>query len=370
MAKFTEIFPFYHPISIARMYGFPLTQTGKDQSIAIISLGGQLNLDDLKKDFSTLRVPYPDIQVVNVDEIPDKQNSKYPVETHLDVEVIGSICSDATITIYRGNNSNGFAPAVKRAIDDDNDVISISWGNTEDHGDKKSEMERVLRQAAHKRITVCVATGDGGSSNYRNQQTGAAIPAPDGHAHVQYPASSPWVLACGGTELVTMNHKHYEAVWNNSSIGGGAGGGGVSNVFPRPAYQLQAGIDIKSINDGKSMRVVPDVAGLAADGDWVIAEGGKSTPIGGTSAVAPLWASLIALVNEQRAAAGKVRLGFINKRLYELGAKGLMSDVLLGNNRSGPHYPGYDATPGFDACTGWGTPTAELAKALFELDDK
>jgi len=360
------------PVQLAHFYDFPLKYTGKGQSIAIISLGGQLNMDELKQDFHALRVAYPSIGVVDVDpeNISARQNGMGTGETHLDVEVIGCICPDATITIYRGSNPRGFTTAIARAIEDDCSVISISWGGPEQPGAAQGPMEQVLQQAVDKGITVCAAAGDGGSSDHRNDR-GAAAPAADDRAHVDYPASSPLVLACGGTELLTENGLYGEAVWNNSSRGGGAGGGGVSEVFARPDYQTSAGIDIRSANTGEPGRVVPDVAGLAAGGDWKIYESRKNELIGGTSAVAPLWASLIALVNERRAAAKKARLGFINERLYQLAAQGggLLRDVRMGNNRSAEGYPGYDAVEGFDACTGWGTPVgSKLAEALFNLD--
>lgn len=158
-------------------------------------------------------------------------------------------------------------------------------------------------------------------------------------------------------------------VWNNTERKSGAAGGGISVLFERPAWQTDAGVDICCANTGKQGRVTPDVAGLAAGGDWMIFDDFRPEITGGSSAVAPLWAAFIALVNEARAASGKPRLGFVNERLYALAAKGgLFNDIVLGSNRPTPDYPGYDAQPGFDACTGWGTPIGgKLFAALVEV---
>ncbi|PHS05742.1 MAG: peptidase S53 [Kordia sp.] len=361
-----ETYPGLLPMQIAKHYGFPLQYTGKEQSIAIISLGGEINMDELKKDFQAMRVPMPDIKVVLVEpeSITTEQNQMPSGETHLDVEVIGSICPEAKITIYRGPNPSGLAAAVKKAVADKNSVISISWGASEISSDHNSEMESVLENAIKEGVTVCVSAGDGGSSDSRN------VADADGKAHVGYPASSHHVLACGGTELLMKNGERSEVVWNNSNIGRGATGGGVSQLFGLPSWQSSAGIKIPSINTGKIGRVIPDVAGLAAGGDWKIYQSDKAVLIGGTSAVAPLWASLIALINEARAESGKSQLGFVNERLYDLAANGdLFTDITIGNNKSAPNYPGYDATSGFDACSGWGTPIgSKLFEALTKLE--
>lgn len=363
-----EYFSGWLPLQVAKHYDFPLQYTGKGQSVAIISLGGEINSDELKKDFMAMRVPPPDIKVVlvNPNSITPQQNKQPSGETHLDVEVIGSICPDADITIYRGPNPLGLASTVKKAVDDNNSVISISWGGSETLFDVDSEMETVLLSAQNKGITVCAAAGDGGSANVLSLNSNAL--ANDTKAHVSYPASSQYVLACGGTELLLENEKKTEVVWNNTSSKRGATGGGVSALFNLPAWQTIAA-DIVSANNGKTGRVIPDVAGIAAGGDWKIYQSNKEEMIGGTSAVAPLWASLIVLINEARSHAGKSPLGFINERLYDLARKGdLFNDISHGNNRSAPNHPGYQAKTGFDACSGWGTPIgSRLLEALANL---
>jgi len=365
-----EQFPGWLPAQIAKHYGFPLSEyTGKGQSIAIISLGGKINMDELATDFKAMRISMPNISVKSQPGISQRQDGMATGETHLDVEVIGALCPDADITIYRGVNPTGFASAIQHAVDDRCNVISISWGGPEQA--KAPDMEAALQNAREQGITVTVASGDSGSSDERDSN-GVPIPAPGNVAQVDYPASNPNVLACGGTELVLQNGQHTEWVWNNTNTSrkGGAGGGGVSRLFGVPDYQANAGIKIPSVNDGSTGRVVPDVAGLAAAGDWNIFESDQGELIGGTSAVAPLWASLIALINEGRAQQGKAALGFVNDKLYALAAQGgLFNDVVNGNNSIAENYPGYEATAGFDACSGWGTPIgAKIVKALLAAD--
>jgi len=367
-----QLFPGWLPMQVARHYGFPLAELdGEGQSIAIISLGGKLNKAELRKDFAAMRMPMPMLRLKDIDarNIPEEQNNGPTDETHLDLEVVGCICPRANITIYRAANDGGpaFATAVETAVNENNTVISISWGRAEQPGDEDSAMEKVLRRASRLGVTVCVSAGDGGSSAFRNGLH--AIPAPDRRAHVEYPASSPYVLACGGTQLMLAKGVHHEDVWNMSAAKSSVTGGGVSELFAPPAWQRKHAIDIKSVNSGKRGRVVPDVAALAAGGDWSIFESASSVVGGGTSAVAPLWASLITLANQKRRARGKGPLGYVNRQLYALAARGgLFNHVSSGHNKPTSRYPGYHALEGFNACAGWGTPRADkLIDALARL---
>ena len=366
-----ETFPAWSPLQVAAHYGFPTDQySGKGQTIGVISLGGTVDMDVLKDEFESLGVTMP--KVTQKDVVPPaidpEQEKMGSGEVQMDVQVVGSLCPDAEITIYRGSaDVAGFAAAVLKAVDEEQSVISISWGSSESSLAECAPMETALKAAYEKGLTVCASSGDWGSSNERNN-TGVAGAAPDGKAHLEYPASSPFVLACGGTELVTVDGKQVEVVWNNVERKSGAAGGGVSVLFELPEWQKKAGIDIPCANTGKRGRVIPDVAGLAAGGDWMIFNDFRPEVTGGSSAVAPLWAGFIALVNEARQAKGKPRLGFVNERLYMLAAKGgLFNDVRHGTNCPSRGYPGYHACEGFDACTGWGTPVgARLFPALVE----
>ena len=185
-------------------------------------------------------------------------------------------------------------------------------------------------------MTVCTASGDQGSSD--NEQ--------DGKVHVDFPSSSPYALACGGTRLTLKNGKiDSETVWHD--LRSSASGGGVSEIFPLPSYQKAAKVPV-SINSGFKGRGVPDVA---ADADpetgYRVLVDGQDVVIGGTSAVAPLMAALVALINQQK---GK-SVGFIHPQLYK---NPLCRDITKGNNITTATNKGYSAGPGWDACTGWG----------------
>jgi kumamolisin len=187
--------------------------------------------------------------------------------------------------------------------------------------------------------------------------------------HCIYPGSSPQVLCCGGTRFVEARGFRREVVWNDTATRGLATGGGVSDQFARPDWQ--ADLAIASANaQAITGRILPDVAAVAALRDWTFFDAGGTRDLqGGTSAVAPFYAALVALAGQQRRAAGKAPLGFLNDRLYALAAAGgLFNDITEGHNRVLPDGKGYRAQPGFDACTGWGTPRiAELLAALAGL---
>jgi len=210
-----------------------------------------------------------------------------------------------------------------------------------------NEFNTLLEDAATLGITVCIASGDNGSTDGLT----------DGLQHVDFPASSPYALACGGTKLTTASGNYAkEEVWNESAIQEGSTGGGVSDFFPKPAYQANANIPV-SVNPGNPVgRGVPDVAG---DADpvtgYVVYVDGQASVIGGTSAVAPLWAGLTARIN---GSLGK-RVGDLTSLVYTQIATnaGTFHDITSGGNGA------YSARPGWDACTGWGTPvgTAILA---------
>jgi len=220
-----------------------------------------------------------------------------------------------------------------------------------------------------------VASGDDGSDD------GAG----DGLAHVDFPASSPFVLVVGGTDLRVKPGTNTERVWKDGDgrrpvIGGtgGSTGGGVSSHFPRPDFQAQIGI--APVNPGAlSGRVVPDVAAHAQTD-------GKHTGYfqvtdhnvfldGGTSAAAPLWAALIGLLNAelQSRKGADARVGYLTPVLYQAGANGkpvgsgACRDITVGDNISAA-IGGYRAGPGYDAVTGWGSPIgSKLLEALLAI---
>ena len=342
----------YTPVQVAQLYGFPTT-SAKGQTIGIIELGGGYKTADITAYFKTLGVAAPTVTAVLVDKAknsPTNANSA-DGEVLLDIEVCGATAPGAALAVYFAPNTDqGFVDAITTAVHDKTNkpgVISISWGGPESTWTAQAitAMDNACQAAAALGVTITVAAGDDGSTD---GVTGTAN-------HVDFPASSPHVLACGGTKLVGSGSTiSSEVVWNELAAKEGATGGGVSAVFALPSWQSAAGVPKPTGSSGG--RGVPDVSGDAdpATG-YTVRVDGQTLVFGGTSAVAPLWAGLITLAN----AANKVNAGFINPTLYASKAKGSVRDITSGNNG------GFSAGPGWDACTGLGSPNgAGLVKAL------
>ncbi len=334
----------FTPIQIAQLYDFPSKYDGTGECIAIIELGGGYKKADLKTYFKNLGLTMPAVSSVSVDHgtnTPTGSQDGPDGEVMLDIEVAGAVAPKAKIVVYfTPNTSQGFLDAITHAVHDNvhkPSVISISWGGPESTwtGQAFQQFDQAFQAAAALGVTICVAAGDNGSSD------GAG----DGQAHVDFPASSPNVLACGGTRLNASGTTiSSEVVWNEPDMG--STGGGVSDEFPLPNYQESAGVPPSANSSQQVGRGVPDVA---ADADpatgYVVRVDGQDTVIGGTSAVAPLWAGLIARLNQ---GLGKP-VGFVNPTLYGLAPQsGAFRDITSGNNGA------YAAGPGWDACTGLG----------------
>ena len=342
----------FTPLQVAELYAFPPNTSGTGQTIALIELGGGYAASDLSAYFAGLGVAAPNVVAVGVDgatNAPTGDANSADGEVQLDIEVAGAIAPGATIVVYFAPNTDqGFLDAITTAIHDTTyrpDIISISWGSAESVWTQQAltNFDAAFADAALAGITVCCAAGDNGSAD------GVS----DGQAHVDFPASSPHVLACGGTSLRAAGTAiAAETVWNDGT--GGATGGGISAVFPVPPWQANAAIPPSVNPGGRAGRGVPDVAGDAdpATGYRVRIDG-TDTVVGGTSAVAPLWAALVARLNQL----ANKPLGFVNPLLYA--RTGALRDVTSGSNGA------YDAGPGWDACTGLGTPSgAELAQQI------
>ncbi|MGD0636543.1 MAG: alkaline phosphatase family protein [Nitrososphaerales archaeon] len=344
----------YTPPQVAGLYDFPSNLDGSGQSIAIVELGGGFTATDLNAYFSKLGVPAPNVLAVSVDgagNSPTGSTSGPDTEVMLDIEVIGSIAPKAQIYVYFAPNTDaGFVDAVSTAVHDSlhkPSVISISWGDAESAWTQQGiqALDQALQDAAILGVTVAAAAGDNGSSDGVD----------DGLAHVDFPASSQYVLGCGGTSLLATKGDasiKSETVWNDGAAGG-ATGGGVSSVFPLPSWQSSAHVP-PSVNPGAGAgRGVPDVAGDAdPNTGYTVRVDGKQIPVGGTSAVAPLWSALAGLLNQQASETGGKPVGFLNPLLYTqaLDSSGAFHDIVSGSNGA------YEATPGWDACTGLGSP--------------
>jgi kumamolisin len=334
----------YTPLQVAAAYGFP-NGTGAGQCVGLIELGGGFSPADLTTYFAGLGVASPSVVAVSVDgaeNSPTGDANGPDGEVMLDVEVVGAISPQTKIAVYFAPNTDaGFLDAITTAIHDTTNkpsVISISWGGPESSwtAQAMTAMDEAFQAAATMGITVCVASGDNGSSDGVN----------DGSDHVDFPSSSPYALACGGTSLqVSGSTISSEVVWNDGA-NNGASGGGISSFFALPSWQ--AGLKAQN-NQGQStaltMRGVPDVAGDAdPETGYEVRIDGTDTVIGGTSAVAPLWAALVARLNQ---ASGK-SVGYLNPQLYQNPTA--LRDITSGNNGD------FDAAVGWDACTGLGSP--------------
>jgi kumamolisin len=343
----------HDPNEVAQIYDYPAGD-GTGQCIGIIELGGGFQMDDLKNYFSSLNINPPQVISVSVDgganspSTPDSADG----EVMLDIEVAGAIAPAAKIVVYFAPNTDqGFLDAITTAVHDSANqpsVLSISWGSAESTWTSQAltNLDEAFQSAAAMGVTVCVASGDNGSSDGVN----------DGNNHVDFPASSSFTLACGGTTLQASNgHIVDEVVWNNQSAGGGSTGGGVSDVFPPPTWQDGFGVPLPAVQGGG--RGVPDVSGDADPSTgYNILVDGESAVFGGTSAVAPLWAALVARMNQK---IGKP-VGFLNPLIYAQAVETSgFHDVTQGNNGN------FSAAEGWDPCTGLGSPNgAQLLAAL------
>jgi kumamolisin len=341
----------YFPNQVADIYQFPTGTTGAGQTIAVIELGGGFSTSDLDTYFGGLGIAVPSISAVSVDgasNAPGSDPTGADVEVALDIDVIGAAAPGATQVVYfaPNNGDQGFVDAISEATQASPApvAISISWGQSEDSwtAQGRTAMEAAMSDAAVLGITVCVASGDNGSGDAVN----------DGQAHVDFPASGPHALGCGGTKLLadpSTGAISSEVVWNETASNEGASGGGVSDQFILPPYQATAGVPARA--DGSSGRGVPDVAGNAdPTTGYQIYSDGQAQVVGGTSAVAPLWAALVSRLAE---ATGQ-RFGLIQPALYAGVTPGVdvpgFHDITSGNNGA------YAAGPGWDACSGLGSP--------------
>lgn len=362
---------------IEKRYNFP-EGDGAGQHIAIAEFGGAFLLADLKAycDRQKRRMPRitnvydglePDFSKADIDSGSINQEG-FAMESMMDIEIIAGLCPRSNITVYWATQSQkGWTDMLMSVFKAEPlpVALSISWGRSEDKGDFSpaavTAINLRLKALAHLGVTVCVASGDNGSS-------GGVF---DDDAHVQFPASSPYVLAVGGTMLKGTN----EAAWwvkpgrQGTGSGGGASGGGVSKLFDRPHWQQELQID--SVNKGtKRGRIVPDVAALAGSPEYETVVENEAKACGGTSGAAPLWAALIARVNAKLPRGKQQR--FLTPLLYqkidgEPRGSLVCRDISDGTNNTSSPLPdkGYTVGSGYDAVTGWGAPDGmALLKSL------
>jgi kumamolisin len=369
------------PYEVVNAYEFPTKADGKGQQIAIIELGGGYYKEDIKKYFQNLKLKVPQISTVEIDnhrndpasrdlikrilDVMGVKNDKtnqmtidpsdaakalWTIEATLDIELAGSFANGASIVVYFApNNAQGKYHALSSALHNEQyppTIISCSWGAVEENltPDFVESIDQLFQDAVLKGVSICFSSGDRGED-----------PDKSGSPRVQFPASSPHVLACGGTHWILPETKLKEVVWSEKLPTFVAqSGGGVSKVFATPEWQSSADVKSKTEQQGRG---VPDVAGKAdMTTGYKMIVGGYDAAMGGTSSVVPMWAGLIARLNQKL---GK-NIGFLTPFLYRKGCTEALSDITEGNN--GTHY---QAGPGWDACTGLGTPNGnKLLAAL------
>ncbi len=362
--------PWFVPTELAAIYNFP-DADASSQCIGLLEFGGGVEQSDVTAYFQKIGVPAPSIQIVAVDGVgtdpaadPDSTG-----EVMLDVDVAGALAGGAKVAVYFSTfDEKGLVDVLSTVINDsanDPAVLSVSWGWDENQPFNNGilwsaaaidHVNQSLLAVAQLGITVCISTGDDGSE----------AQVQDGHAHVNFPATSPYALAVGGTTLHARKAANgqmavTEVVWNDGP--GSGGGGGISDVTPVPSWQ--EGKVPRSINPGNfAGRAIPDVAANAdPNTGYLVMNGGKLGIVGGTSAAAPLWASLITRINALTGA----RAGNFNALLYAtIGPAGILRDITSGNNDTDGLLDGqFQAGPGWDACSGWGVPDgAKLLAAL------
>lgn len=364
----------YYPPQVGTLYDFPSSYDGTGETVAVFVFNGTIGSGTsapggykatLLDEYFTqvLKMQPPAItNVVVMGPGNDPGNGSTPndvsTEVYLDLCMVGSLAPGARIAAYFTEfTEQGWVDAISQAATDadtDPSVLSISYGNPETGSDTAwtamaiKQVNQAFEAAASAGRTVCCAAGDSGAAD----ETGSTS------LHVDFPASSPWVLGCGGTRLTAAGDTiTAEVVWNDLANGNGATGGGVSKVFPSPTWQSGVKADPVAKETAPSTgRGVPDVASLADPQTPYVIMGpaGTLVQVGGTSAAAPLWAALTSRLNQALGA----RVGFVNPLLYTR-LHGALRDVTSGNNG------GYEATVGWDACTGWGCPGASaLLSAL------
>lgn len=342
----------YTPPELGRLYDFPAEADGAGQTLVIISVTGGFRQQDMEDYFNQLGLRVPQLDVIGIDgagNTPgpvDVPPSAADIEALLDVQIAGALAPGARLVDYFApNTEQGVVDAVRAAIHTINPptAISISWGSTEKGLTSRfrDALEEFFRDAAALGITVCAATGDAGSGN--NEY--------DGGSHVNYPASSPHVLAVGGTTLFgdpASNTIHSETVWNTGA--GRATGGGVSDLFDLPRWQADAGVPPR-FGRSESGRGLPDVSANADSlTGYQILMNGQLGFVGGTSAAAPLWAALVCRLSQSL---GRP-LGLLAPLVYRDLTTGQVTagfrDIVAGDNGA------YAADPGWDPNSGLGSP--------------
>lgn len=353
----------FFPADIQRCYQVPPGLDGSGVTIGILEFSNGFAESDLQAFWSSFNIPAPTVEFVSVDGTPnDGGVSAQDMECTLDVEWAGAMAPGARLVVYEasaGSSDRSFGLSVLKnlrfVLNDSTrqpSVVTISYGDGESRfaAAVMQAWDSTVLEMNAKGMTVFVASGDEGAYGLH----GIGLPI----RHVDTPANVPQVVAVGGTHLTLDGQGQIanETGWTDTNDNG-ASGGGISQIFSVPAYQTSVALPLSG--GTPPGRGVPDVA-LNADPDtgYAIVFQNAATVVGGTSAASPIWAAFTALLNQQRASAGKSPIGGgLLPGLYQSGASnsGAFRDITVGNN-SYFGVLGYSCTPGWDAVTGWGSP--------------
>ncbi len=350
----------FFPQDLMMAYQMPSTYDGSGQTVGLLEFSNGYSVSDVNAFWSSMGITPPTLQFVSVDGTPnDGGVNSYDMEATLDVEWAGAVAPRAQLVVYEassGTSDQSFGLSVLKALDYAThdtiyhpSVLSISYGDGETRF-PVAEMrawDTAMATAALSGITTVVASGDQGA--YGLQEPGRLI------CHVDAPANCPHAVATGGTHL-DLNAEGTiaeETGWTETN-NNGASGGGISQVFPVPPYQTSLVLPVKvGYHTGRG---VPDVAANAdPDTGYAVFFQGALTVVGGTSAASPLWAAILARLNQARSENGKGAIGYLHPRLYSLNNTQAFRDIIVGNNNYNG-VVGYVCTPGWNAVTGWGSP--------------
>jgi uncharacterized repeat protein (TIGR03803 family) len=321
---------------------------GAGQSVGLFELDGYYPSDiaDYESLAKLPNVPLTNILLDGFSGTPGRGNT----EVALDIDM--AICMAPgllQVMVYEGSDPNENDVLNRMATDNQAKQLSSSWSFP-----INASTELIFLQFAAQGQSMFQASGDSGAYGGTNT--------------IEAPSDDPNITIVGGTSLTTSGPGGAwaaETTWSGS-------GGGISLTYPIPAWQQSVGM---SANQGSTtMRNIPDVSCLAAVSIWLIYDDGVEGPIGGTSAATPLWAGFTALANQQAAANGRPTIGFINPAIYAIGQGSgyalAFHDITTGNNTNAASPTNFFAVPGYDLCTGWGSPAgSKLINALVSPPD-
>jgi Pro-kumamolisin, activation domain/Divergent InlB B-repeat domain len=325
-----------------------VTLNGSGQTVALFELDGYF-ASDITEYESQAGLPAVPLQNISVDGFSGPNDPNGIVEVSLDIEMAISMAQEISkVIVYQGNNTGDEAIITDMlnqiATDNLAKQISSSWLLPDN-----ATWDQIYLEYAAQGQTFLQASGDNGAFDWTVQG--------------QQRTDDPYITLVGGTTLTAKTSNGAwisETVWNwnTSNEGTDASGGGISPTYAIPTWQQ--GISMSANGGSITKRNIPDVA-LTADNIYVIANNGSEFSVGGTSAAAPLWAGFIALVNQQVTAAGNPAVGFINPAIYSIGKSPSQyaadfHDITTGNNLTPFSSIEFFAVPGYDLCTGFGTP--------------